>query len=240
MDLKEQDILGGAIGEHWYYRAKGEAMRRLLGDAPIRHVLDVGAGSGVFSRLLLDHGAGEATCVDPGYPGDSVQSHASRTLRFVRDVGAFDGDVVLLMDVLEHVDDDAALLRHYVEKSAPGTRFLITVPAFAWMWSGHDVFLEHRRRYTLPQVEALVRGAGLAPVTGCYFYGLTLPLAAARRLMKRVAEGGDLRAKSDLMRHSAFMNGLLYGICRLELGAFAYNRTAGLSVFCLAELPLAA
>jgi 2-polyprenyl-3-methyl-5-hydroxy-6-metoxy-1,4-benzoquinol methylase len=166
-----------------------------------------------------------------------VDSHASRTLRFVRDVGAFDGDVVLLMDVLEHVDDDAALLRLYVEKCAPGTRFLITVPAFAWMWSGHDVFLEHRRRYTLPQVEALMRGVGLVPVTGCYFYGLTLPLAATRRLLKRVTNGADMTANSDLTRHSAFMNGLLYGICRLELGGFLHNRTAGLSVFCLAELP---
>jgi SAM-dependent methyltransferase len=236
MDLKEQDILGDAIGTHWYYRAKGDAMRKLLGAAPIRHVLDVGAGSGVFSRLLLDHGAGEATCVDPGYPADSSELHASRPLRFVRDVATFDGDLVLLMDVLEHVDDAAALLQLYVDKSAPGTRFLITVPAFAWMWSGHDVFLEHRRRFTLPEVEALVRGAGLVPVTGCYFYGLTLPLAATRRLLKRVANGAAPVAKSDLMRHSAFVNGLLYALCRLELGAFAHNRAAGLSVFCLAEL----
>lgn len=46
MDLKETDILGDSIDEHWYYCSKAAATRRLLGDAPITRILDVGAGSG--------------------------------------------------------------------------------------------------------------------------------------------------------------------------------------------------
>ena len=53
MDLKETDILGDAINEHWYYCSKAAATRRLLGDAPITRILDVGAGSGFFSHHLL-------------------------------------------------------------------------------------------------------------------------------------------------------------------------------------------
>jgi len=149
MDVKEQDILGDLINHHWYYRAKGAAMTRLLAGAPVRHVLDVGAGSGVFSRLLLDQGAIEATCVDPAYPSEHTEMQGGKPIRFVHVAANSDADTVLLMDVLEHVDDDTGLLREYVQNAAPGTRFLITVPAFMWMWSGHDVFLEHRRRYTL-------------------------------------------------------------------------------------------
>jgi hypothetical protein len=53
------------------------------------------------------------------------------------------------MDVIEHVEDDVGLVREYANKVAPGTRFITTVPAFMWLWSGHDVFLEYFRRYTL-------------------------------------------------------------------------------------------
>ena len=227
MDIKEQDILGDAIGKHWYYRAKGEAMERMLRARPVHHVLDVGAGSGVFSRILLEHGAREATCVDPGYPEESETTHAGAPLHFVHQVTHSPADVVLLMDVLEHVDDDAALLREYAAKTGPGTRFLITVPAFQWMWSGHDVFLEHRRRYTLAMLEDVVHKAGLVPKEGCYFYGLTLPLAAGRRAAKKMASRGPEIAGSDLKRHSALVNSILYGICHLETALFTHNRLAG-------------
>jgi SAM-dependent methyltransferase len=235
VDIKEQAILGDSIGSHWYYRSKGAALRRILGPAPVRHVLDVGAGSGVFSRILLDHGAGEATCVDPGYPLEYVESHAGRTIRFVRAVEPGNFDLVLLMDVLEHVEDDVGLLRAYAELAPARARFLITVPAFQWMWSGHDVFLEHRRRYTLSQVEDIVSRAGLRRLRGCYYYGFTLPLAAARRLSGRLAGVSSDVAKSDLHVHSALVNEALGAVCAAELNLFLANRIAGLTVFCLAE-----
>ena len=235
MDTKAERLLGDYLGRHWFYRAKGEAVRRLLAAQPVRHVLDVGAGSGVFSRLLLDHGAAEATCVDPAYPAQFETSHGGKPIRFVHRAEDSNADVVLLMDVLEHAEDDVALLRGYANGAAPGTRFLMTVPAFQWMWSGHDVFLEHRRRYTLSMLESVVREAGLHPVEGCYFYGLTLPLAAGRRAIKRLNQRGEPEAKSDLQRHSKWMNALLYALCRIELPLFARNRAAGLTVFCLAE-----
>ena len=237
MDIKEQAVLGDRIGQHWYYRAKGEAMRRLLGKRPIRHVLDVGAGSGVFSRMLLAGGAGQATCVDPAYDEETEEVEAGKPIRFVHGVGQTDADVVLLMDVLEHVDDDAGLLAEYAAKAGPGARFLISVPAFKWMWSGHDVFLEHRRRYTLKMLQDTVRKAGLVPVQGCYFYGLTLPLAAGRRAVRRLVESGTPVAKSDLQQHSPVVNAVLYGICRLEMALFSRNRLAGLTVFAIAERP---
>jgi SAM-dependent methyltransferase len=235
MDIKEQDILGDRIGQHWYYRAKGAAMRRLLGAAPLRHVLDVGAGSGVFSRLLLEHGAGAATCVDPGYAAESEEIHAGRPIRFVRNVGPGDYDLLLLMDVLEHVDDDVGLLREYADRAPAGARFLITVPAFQWLWSGHDLFLEHRRRYTLQQTEGVVARAGLTVVHGCYYYGFLLPLAAGRRLAGRLAGASRHVAKSDLQLHSPLVNTALGAVCAAELGVFTANRVAGLTVLCLAR-----
>ena len=79
-----------------------------------------------------------------------------KPIHFRREIGELHADVVLLMDVLEHVEDDVGLLRQYVEKVPSGARFLISVPAFQVLWSDHDVFLEHKRRYTVAKVEHVV------------------------------------------------------------------------------------
>lgn len=238
MDIKEQDILGDAIDRHWYYRAKAAALRKMLGPAPVSHVLDVGAGSGFFSRKLLARGAAQATCVDPEYAAEHEEIHAGRPIKFVRTTAAGDFDLVLMMDVLEHVDDDVGLVREYAALVPPGARFLITVPAFQWMWSGHDVFLEHRRRYTLPQMQGVLDRAGLKILHGCYYYGLTFPLAAAQRFAGRVLGASQTGAKSQLQLHNPLINETLAAICLAEVPFFRANRVAGLTVFVLAQQPL--
>lgn len=238
MDLKEAALLGDMAASHWYYRAKFAAIRRLLGAAPIERALDVGAGTGFFSRQLLLHAACRAaTCVDPGYPADSDETVAGRPLAFRRDPEHERGDVVLLMDVLEHVADDRGLLAGYVAPAAAGTRFVITVPAFQWLWSGHDVFLEHHRRYTLPQIEGVCRAAGLQVTTGCYFFGLVLPLVVALRLAGRIAGRDRTAPVSQMRRHGALTNAVLWLVCALELPWFRANRLAGLSAVVLARKP---
>ena len=113
------------------------------------------------------------------------RSVAGKPVLYRRDTGPTDCDLVLMMDVLEHVDDDRGLLRHYAAKVPSGAHFLVTVPAFAFLWSGHDVFLEHKRRYRLGEIEAAMRDAGLQVVRGSYYFGLVFPLAAAVRLVER-------------------------------------------------------
>jgi hypothetical protein len=234
MDLKEEDILGADIGRHWYYRAKAAALRRAVGGQRPTRILDFGAGSGFFSRhLLAETGARSALCVDIGYPQERDDSVAGKPVLYRRDIGLTDCDLVLMMDVLEHVDDDRGLLGHYAAKVPSGAHFLVTVPAFRFLWSGHDVFLEHKRRYRLAEIEAAMREAGLKVVHGSYYFGLVFPLAAAVRLATR----GTIAPKSSLKKHGAVTNGLLSAICAAELPLFPINRLAGLSAFVLARKP---
>jgi 2-polyprenyl-3-methyl-5-hydroxy-6-metoxy-1,4-benzoquinol methylase len=236
MDLKETDILGDSINEHWYYCSKASATRRLLGDARISRILDVGAGSGFFSHHLLTHtDACEAWCVDISYPADSSATTAGKPVHYRRAIETIDADLVLLMDVLEHVDDDLGLLKMYVDKVPSGSRFLMTVPAFQFLWSGHDDFLEHKRRYTLAQFETLARDAGLTVQRGSYYFGAVFPIAAALRLLPQSAQTQP--ARSQLKRHHPLVNGVLKTLCSLELPLMGMNRLAGLSVFVLAQKP---
>jgi 2-polyprenyl-3-methyl-5-hydroxy-6-metoxy-1,4-benzoquinol methylase len=237
MDLKEEQILGADVGAHWYYRAKAALLKQSLHHA--RRVLDIGAGSAYFARVLAESGLASAVdCVDPGYR-DSVPPAPAAGARFrfletlPTDEGAY--DTALLMDVLEHVDDELALLQPLRRLLGPGGRLFITVPAFQWLWSGHDVFLEHRRRYTRASLLEVVRRAGLVPQRCHYFYGLIFPLACLQRIASRA--GGAVSPRSALRRHHPATNAVLYALCRAELPIARFNRLAGLSVVCVASPP---
>ena len=238
MDVKEESILGAAIHDHWYYIAKGRALLSLLGDAPVDEVLDVGAGSGIFTRRLLDAGiAQRGICVDPAYREERTEDHNGHPIDFVRQAGEFSHQLVLMMDVLEHVDDDLALLSDYVSRMPRGGRVLITVPAFSFLWSGHDVFLEHKRRYTLPGVERLAEKAGLRVLKGRYFFGTLFPIIVCLRLKDRVLLARRNAApRSDLKPAPPAVNRALTAIHDLERRSlFPINRVAGLTAFCLAR-----
>lgn len=236
MDLKEQEALGDAIHQHWYFRAKLAALRHWIAGLAMQEVLDVGAGSGFFAQALLETTSLTAgTCVDPGYPGDFARSVGGKPLRFTRGIDSSGADLVLMMDVLEHVDDDVGLLHEYARKTPAGACFVISVPAFQWLWSGHDVFLEHRRRYTLPQIESVVRAAGLEVRRGAYFFAAVFPLAAAVRLLSRIRASSDaIPPRSQLRRHGAVVNRTLGALCRAEMPFLAINRAFGLTAFVLA------
>lgn len=237
MDLKEEDILGEEVSGHWYYKAKAEALRVYVEPLNAKCVLDIGAGSGFFSEWLLRNTPlQQSICVDISYPVEHEKHLVGKSIRYLRACDRVEADLVLLMDVLEHVDNDAGLLREYVEKVSAGTHFFITVPAFSFLWSAHDEFLEHKRRYTLQQIEAVVAQAGLCLVHGSYYFGLVFPLALATRLAGKLFAANRRAPSSQLKAHSPMVNGLLSGICALDRHLLLkVNRLAGLSAFCLAR-----
>ena len=236
MDLKEEDILGDKIQDHWYYVSKGRAMRQFLGDIKSSDVLDVGAGSGIFSRQLLEEGrCDRAICLDPNYGEEKTEVYHGKRIDFVKSSTGNTPKLVLMMDVLEHVPDDLALLKGFVDHMEAGGHVLITVPAFQFMWSGHDVFLEHHRRYTIKMIEAVVRRSGMTPVKSRYFFGGLFPAMAAIRLSKKILiDRGALKAKSELKIYPNWFNSTLISLHDLERRTlFRANKFFGLSVFCL-------
>ena len=235
MDLKEVGLIGGSQETHWYYASKSCALRRALRGWQPHSIVDVGAGTGFFSRMLLrDTSATSALCLDPGYPDDWSEVHFGKPLAFRRAGEVGSADLVLLMDVLEHVEDDVSLLREFAMSAGARTRFVVSVPAFSWLWSPHDEFLGHRRRYTLQDVVRLIRASGLSPTAGFYMFASVFPAVAAHRLWNRwwsVAQA----PKSDLREHNPWTNNLLARLCLAECAVAPYNRAFGLTVFGVAE-----
>lgn len=237
MDIKELDLLGDAVAEHWYYRSKAAALSQFLKGHRVIRILDVGAGSGFFSRHILSTtSAVEALCVDLHYEREWDDRVGDKPIHFRRTSQDFTADLVLLMDVLEHVDDDAALLKQSTEALKSGAKVLITVPAFPFLWSAHDQFLDHKRRYTISTLRPVVEQAGLKIEKLSYGFGVLFPLVAAVRLAGRF-KGASAEPKSDLKVHHPLVNAALKTVCAMERPFMPFNTWVGLSLFCLAEKP---
>lgn len=238
MDIKEIGLIRGDIETHWYYRAKLKALRSTISDLKPSSVLDVGGGLGFFSRVLLkETSLTAATCVDPAYSTDRDETVAGKPLWFRRYSDWSEADLVLMIDVIEHVQNDVDLVAEYVAKVRSGTHFVITVPAFMWLWSEHDVFLEHYRRYTLNSIERTLAAGGLRIERGCYFFAFLLPWVAAHRVVGGLLRGRNLAPRSAMRDYGAFLNVLFWTICRMELPVFEANRVAGLTAFVRASKP---
>jgi SAM-dependent methyltransferase len=141
-------------------------------------------------------------------------------------------DLVLLMDVLEHIEDDAAALAQTWAKLKPGGHAFITVPAFAFLWSRHDEVLGHHRRYTRDSLQRLLETIPDLRIKRLhYFYALIFPIAVAVRRFRRKAK----ESASDLKPAPAWLNLVLRKGLSLELILAPYNRLAGLTVVALVE-----
>jgi SAM-dependent methyltransferase len=176
------------------------ALIRRGGITSARRVLDAGCGTG---RNLQDYARlGPAAGVDPS--ASAVEFCRQRGLSDVTEAGVealpFDDgafDLVFATDVLEHVDDDVAAMRELRRVVAPGGTLVATVPAYMWLWTANDVALQHRRRYSRPQLAQSAAASGWRPEIATYFNSVLLPpIAVARKLRPKSA--GEERAELEL------------------------------------------
>ena len=156
VDAAEYANLDRVEGSHWYYAGKREFARRWLLRArppgPEDRLLDCGAGTGRFALEMQEH-CQVYVLDDHEEALRMLRSRfpANRVLSLAGDqVPLPDGSLeyVTALDVLEHVPDDAAVVRGFHRLLVPGGIALVTVPAVMALWSDWDVALHHHRRYS--------------------------------------------------------------------------------------------
>jgi len=185
MDLRERTDADGK--RHPWELSRLKAIRTICRRIPIREralrVLDVGCGDGFVSRELAKDGTiGFITGVDIHLSEQQIDAMAiaGREVAFHNTYDALDRNgynLALLMDVVEHVEEDRPYLidivRNYLEE---GGYLVITVPAFPFLFGSHDRFLHHRRRYTRAELVELVRSARLECLSSGYLFFSLLPI----------------------------------------------------------------
>jgi SAM-dependent methyltransferase len=182
---------------HWWWRSR-EAMvlgwiERLQRRAPLRRILDVGCGDGLFFDRLERFGADvEGLEPDAGLLQDPRWRSRIRNAPIgpgVCDAGA--SDLVLMLDVLEHIADDRAAMRAVRDALRPGGHLLMTVPALPWLWSRHDDANEHHRRYGLHDLRRVLDESGLVVESIRFFFAWTVVPMVVRRLLVPAGPGED-------------------------------------------------
>ena len=204
--------------KHWWWRAREvillEELHRLFPDSRALSILDVGCGDGLFFEQLRQFGdvegiESEAALVDPRGPNRSQIT-----------VAPFDGsfnpgkkfDLVLMLDVLEHLDAPEEALRHVVSLLRAGGMIVVTVPAFRLLWTNHDRLNEHRTRFTKRSFFLVAAAAGMEIMEMRYFFNWLF----AAKLVARMAESILPREPRIPRIPSSAMNGFLYQASRAE------------------------
>jgi SAM-dependent methyltransferase len=226
--------------EYWWYRARADLLQAALGPhvgQPSR-VLDVGSADGPsvgwlqgdFERWSLD--------VDPRglAPGRGVCGSAT-ALPFKDAVF----DVVSAFDVVEHCADEGAALRELARVLTPGGRLLVSVPAYQWAWTDHDVQAGHHRRYTRARLGRAVERSGLVVQRASYGFAGVFPFFVAERVARRVGERrrGPRSHEDGLPGVGVRVERLLVALSRVEAGLLVRTTLPfGSSVFLAAvKLP---
>ncbi|HEU6450447.1 MAG TPA: class I SAM-dependent methyltransferase [Gemmatimonadaceae bacterium] len=242
MDAELFARFGEVESRHWWFAARREIVlgiiRRLAPDGAC--LLDVGCGTGYFLERARDHYS--TAGVDPS--PIAMAMCAGRKLTGVRSGSATDlssfgderFDIVTLLDVIEHVDDDVCAIRSAASVLRPGGRVVVTVPAFQFLWTAHDDINHHRRRYTRHRLGAVLGAGGFRVEQLSYFNCYLFPLALVERLGKRILR---LDGGADLSLPPARVNALLQRIFRSEQNRLRRGGTfpVGLSVIGVGRLP---
>jgi SAM-dependent methyltransferase len=226
-----------AENRHWWYRGRRtviEGVMAGLGLPPQARILDAGCGSG---RNMIEFARfGTVTGVELSTM--SVELARARGCGEVIEGSVLEMpfaddsfDLAVSLDVIEHLDDDLAAMRELRRTVAPGGALLVTVPAYQWLWSGHDVINHHHRRYTRRSMQRVAEQAGWRQVRTTYFNSLLLPVAILLRVLDRV-NTKTTESSLDLWVPPEPLNWLLERPLALEAALIAHGGRipAGLSL----------
>ncbi|MCH8203624.1 MAG: class I SAM-dependent methyltransferase [Candidatus Hydrogenedentes bacterium] len=228
---------------HWWYRG----LRALIRSSWETHaprsdgkILDIGCGTGANLALFAD----EISAAGIDYSSAALERCQRRGLTQVARADAqalpfhsesFDG--ALMMDLLYHrdVSDTALALAEAARVLRPDGLLLVNVPAYQWLYSSHDRAIHTGRRFTRPELVALIESAGLEPLRATYWNAILFPAIALLRLLRR----NSSRQASDLEGYGGnAIARILGGILALERTAMRLgNLPFGLSIFAVARRP---
>jgi 2-polyprenyl-3-methyl-5-hydroxy-6-metoxy-1,4-benzoquinol methylase len=217
----------------WWVRARSEiiyeCMKRIIpGDVKL---LDIGSGYGIMINLLKKFGT--VTAIEPY---EDAANYMDRTINIKTYNCTFESfkdnakyDVVSGFDVLEHIEDDMSALLKIDSLLVNGGFLVLTVPAYQFLWSHHDDFIHHFRRYTLNELvdkipaDFIIRKAS-------YFNTLLFPAALLDKLLL-----SQKKISSSLTPHK-LLDSVLYAIFSVEKYLLRFiNLPFGVSIILIAE-----
>jgi SAM-dependent methyltransferase len=242
VDLELEQETHDLEERHWWYRERRRMIEGVLERTRLPahcRILDAGCGSGRNMQLLARFGT--PTGVEPAEQSVEVArargvgrvEQGSLEARLPFESHSF--DLVVCLDVLEHIADDRAALGELRRVTAVDGRLLVTVPAHRWLWGAHDELSGHQRRYTRASLLSVAGAAGWRPLRVTGFNATLLgPIAVARAADRAL---GRLRpARSDLGRTPPALDRVLGTVLGAEARIIGSGRSLPFGVSIVALL----
>jgi ubiquinone/menaquinone biosynthesis C-methylase UbiE len=235
---------------HWWFASRTRALIAMLDSrVPGNHlrVLDVGCGAGNMIHHLSRYG--KVTGIDNNPVPLRIAHDRGYDARLApAEHMPFDNDsfeLVTVLDVIEHCDDDTQILRECLRVCVPRGLVAVTVPAFQWLWSNNDVINDHKRRYSASELKTKLTQVGFAIKGMTYNNFFVFPLATALILARRRSEREpQLAAPStneeayqvEMEPAPPLVNTVLTGLGWLEAAILRFARFPfGTSIICIAR-----
>lgn len=207
--------------DYWWFVNKRRIVSQLLDHVaqPPGTLLECGCGGGQYSAQL--QAAGWQVIAADIYPEAAGYARAQGAAHGI----AFDGgahwpltdataDALIMLDVLEHIEDDGAALREAWRVLRPGGVAIISVPAYNFLFSPWDTYNRHYRRYTAAGLARVARAAGFDVTRRGYWNAISLPPAVVLRLKARFAS--EELTGVEYPKVAASVNNLLIAYGRAE------------------------
>lgn len=230
MDICEAPAFENAqIDRHPWELARIKVVKDILSPIcfgkPNVNILDMGCGDVfVVQKLLESFPSASFQCVDIAFTEEIKELLKTRVnglpislyssleeLKLTGNVKKI--DVILLLDVMEHIEDDIAFMQYLADSGMidQDTRILITVPAYQFLFSNHDIYLKHYRRYNLSLLHENQKKAGFrVDRSGCFFFMLLFP----RIIQKFTQRNSNIKNEKGIGRYKSmgFIDKLLIEI----------------------------
>lgn len=210
---------------HWWFISRRSLVKELVLCAQPNHeaaILEIGCSGGPLLQQLRQCGYTKLTGIDISV--DAIKLCQERKLGNVRvmdaqqpefPAGSF--DVITASDVLEHLPDAPRALRAWHKLLRPGGTLIVFVPAFMFLWSGHDVVNRHFHRYKANEMVELLKSSGFTiQRKGYWNFTLFVPIAVGRLIKRKLPRQKDISASGDLAEAPRWLNSLLTLLLRLE------------------------
>jgi SAM-dependent methyltransferase len=245
MDAALYPRLAAVEDIHWWFAGRRAICERMLDRIklpPDAMILEPGCGTGGNFPMLARHGRLYAMDQDEAAIAFAASRRLAKLARgsLPQEVPFVPGrfDLVVMTDVLEHLDDERGSLWAVRESLKPGGWLLMTVPALGWLWSEHDVTHHHRRRYCASELRRLLVDTGFIINYLSYYNFLLFPAIAFVRCWQRWRAGDSPgNGRHNIVMPSRLMNALLFHLfsCeRIILGRF--RSPIGVSLLALAHV----
>ncbi len=228
--------------KHWWFTARQEILETTINKiikkkkyALPLNILNVGPAGGATSIMLENFGKVKSLEFD-----DDLYDYCKNERKLDVDKGSITElpyqdesfDMACAFDVIEHIKDDQKAMGELKRVVKKGGLVLITVPAFQFLWSHHDVVNSHFRRYTKTSINEIAKSAGLSLFYSTYFnFFLFFPIVAARTL-GNLKSGNTSESDFDRFKINRTSNKILHFIFRIEKKILFPGRfPVGLSIF---------